>query len=120
MEVSYVLALVLGVTLAALTWLVLMVQRLRRDLAKERSSKRSLSTRYGLLTEQFIPFAESYPWDPASFRFLGAPIDGIQFEEDRIILVEFKAGEGHLSAGQRKIRDLVRAHKVDFELIRIR
>ena len=30
-------------------------------------------------------------------RFLGAPIDGVQFEDDRVILVEFKSGRSRLS-----------------------
>ena len=120
MESTYILVVALVVSAIIIVWLVSITQRLKRDLAREKSSKQSLSTRYGLLTEQFIPFAKSYPWNPANFHFLGRPIDGIQFEEDRIILVEFKAGEGHLTPRQRSIRDLVAAQKVDFEMIRIR
>ena len=95
------------------------VQRLLHELARERSSKHRLSTRYGLLTEQFMPFIESYPWNPTNFRFLGSPIDGVQFEEDRVILVEFKAANSRMTLRQRQIRDLVAAHKVEFELIAI-
>ena len=48
------------------------------------------------MTEQFMPFVHNYPWDPGRFRFIGSPIDGIQFEEDRVIIVEFKTGSSTL------------------------
>ena len=70
------------------------------------------------VTEQFLPLVESYPWDSKHFRFLGSPIDGIQFEEDRIILVEFKSSFSQMSGRQRKIKNLVEQGKVEFELIR--
>ena len=80
---------------------------------------RSQSTRYGRLTEQFLPIVVSYPWDSHNFRFIGSPVDGIQFEDDKIIVVEFKAGKSSLSKKQRKIRDLVKAGKVEFEVIKL-
>ena len=92
---------------------------LRRDLEKERFSGRSRSTRYGQITEQFMPWAAGYPYDPSGFRFLGSPIDGVQFEDDRVILMEFKTGGSRLSPAQRRIRDLVRRGKVSFEEFRL-
>ena len=92
---------------------------LRRDLEAERSSGRSRSTRYGQITEQFMPWAAGYPYDPSGFRFLGSPIDGVQFEDDRVILMEFKTGGSRLSPAQRRIRDLVRRGKVSFEEFRL-
>ena len=84
-----------------------------------RRRKRSDDVRRGLMTEQWLPFTESYPWDPRGFRFLGAPIDGIQFEDDRIVLVEFKSGRSRLSDKQRRIRDLVQEGRVEFREIRV-
>jgi predicted Holliday junction resolvase-like endonuclease len=77
---------------------------------------RSLSTRYGQITEQFLPLVDAYPYNPKNFRFLGSPIDGVQFEEDRIVIVEFKSAGSKLSKNQKRIRDLVKSRKVDFEL----
>ena len=51
---------------------------------------RSQSVKFGQISEQFIPLHKVFPWDSKQFRFLGSPIDGIQFEEDQIILLEFK------------------------------
>jgi predicted Holliday junction resolvase-like endonuclease len=81
--------------------------------------KRSQSIRYGKLTEQFMPFLESYPYDPHDFRFLGTPIDGIQFTDDAIVLVEFKAADSQLSQRQRAIKKMVEEGALRFEIHRI-
>ena len=81
--------------------------------------KRSQSIRYGKLTEQFMPFIESYPYDPHDFRFLGTPIDGIQFTDDAIVLVEFKAADSQLSQRQRAIKKMVEEGALRFEIHRI-
>ena len=94
-------------------------EKLVVDVQDLRSRKQSQSTKYGKMTEMFFPLLEAYPYDHDNFRFIGNPIDGIQFEDDRIILVEFKMGESRLSPGQRRIRDMVAENRVDFEEHRI-
>lgn len=79
------------------------------------SKKQSLSTRYGKLTEQFLPFLADYPYNESRFRFLGTPIDGIQFEEDKIVFIEFKAADSRLTSAQNKIKKLVQSGAVKFE-----
>ena len=115
--------IVLLMVIAALVVVVAVTLRvasaLRGELRATRSSRQSQSTRYGQITEQFMPWASNYPYDPSGFRFLGSPIDGVQFEEDRVILMEFKTAGSKLSAGQRRIRDLVRKGKVSFEEFRL-
>lgn len=81
--------------------------------------KASLSSRYGKMTEQFMPFLKEYPYDPTNFRFLGSPIDGVQFTDDKIIFIEFKTANSQLSDRQRHIADLVWQKKIDFEEHRI-
>ena len=81
---------------------------------------RSQSVKFGQISEQFIPLHSVFPWDSKQFRFLGTPIDGIQFEEDQIILIEFKSGNSDLTTKQRKIRNLVQNGKVDFQVIRVK
>ena len=93
--------------------------RLYKKLSKEKFRNRSQSTRYGQLTEQFMPLLDSYPWNPSGFKFLGNPIDGIQFENDRIVLVEFKTASSKLSKTQREIKNLVDSNKVEFKEIRL-
>ena len=89
------------------------------SLAQLDSQKRSQSVRYGKLTEQFMPFLESYPYDPHDFRFLGTPIDGVQFTEDSIVLIEFKAADSRLSNRQRAIKKIVEEGAVRFEIHRV-
>jgi len=72
------------------------------------------------MTEQWLPLVEPYPWDPQNFRFLGSPIDGVQFEEDEVVLIEFKSGNSRLSSRQVQIRDLVDEGKVSFREVRVR
>jgi predicted Holliday junction resolvase-like endonuclease len=106
--------------------LFLLLRFSRRKLAEKSVSiaeldkqKRSQSIRYGKLTEQFMPFLESYPYDPHDFRFLGTPIDGVQFTEDAIILVEFKAAGSQLSQRQRTIKRIIEEGTVRFEIYRM-
>ncbi len=88
---------------------------LRDRLEDEQSRQRSLSTTYGRISEQWFPLMDRYPYDARGFRFLGSPVDGIQFEEDRIVFCEFKANRSDLSTEQRRLRDLVRAGRVYWE-----
>lgn len=77
--------------------------------------KSSLSSKYGKMTEQFMPFLKDYPYDPQNFRFLGTPVDGIQFNEDGIVFIEFKTNSSQLSPRQRQIAELVFQKRVSFE-----
>ena len=99
--------------------LVIVLKRALGGLSREGSLRRSESTRYGQITEQFMPFISDYPYDSKQFRFLGSPIDGVQFEEDKIVMIEFKSAGSQLSTRQRRIRNLVREGKVDFQDIRV-
>ncbi len=93
--------------------------RYSRKLSDARFKNRSQSTLYGKISEQFIPFMKTYPYTSKNFRFLGSPIDGVQFEEDKIVLIEFKSASSKLSKRQREIRELVNQHKIEFQEIRI-
>ena len=86
-----------------------------RMLTEERTRQRSISASYGRITEQWFPLMEKYPYDSANFRFLGTPIDGVQFEEDRIVFVEFKTRKAELSTQQRRLKQMIQAGKVTWE-----
>lgn len=93
-------------------------QRLRtvlQMLETERSQRRSLSASYGRITEQWFPLMDRYPYDSSNFRFLGTPVDGVQFEEDKIVFVEFKSRRAELSTAQRRMKQLIQAGKVTWE-----
>ena len=110
------------VVLVLIASVVLYITFLQRKLAmalaaldQERTRQRSLSASYGRITEQWFPLMNKYPYDSANFRFLGTPIDGVQFEEDAIIFVEFKANRSELSTSQRRFRNLIERGKVRWE-----
>ncbi|GAB4455990.1 MAG: hypothetical protein OHK0029_13110 [Armatimonadaceae bacterium] len=104
----------LVLTLANL-WLAWRVRRLARQLDDETFQRRSLSSTYGRITEQWFPLLDSYPYDAQDFRFLGSPVDGVQFNEDSIVFVEFKANKGRLSEKQRHIKTLIEEGHVYWE-----
>ena len=85
------------------------------------SRVQSASVGRGLMAEQFAPFTETFRalgWDIQEFKFLGRPVDGIQFEDDEVIIVEFKTGDSSMSQKQRRIKNLVEDGKVRFQEIR--
>ena len=94
-------------------------QRLMLDLQDSQFRSKSLSSKYGKMTEQFIPLLDSYPYDEQNFRFIGSPIDGVQFEKDKVILVEFKTAKSRLSKKQEEIKSLVKKGKVEFAEVRV-
>jgi predicted Holliday junction resolvase-like endonuclease len=93
--------------------------KLRLAVQELRFSKQSISTKHGKMAEQFMPFLKEYPYDSGNFRFLGTPVDGVQFNDDSIVFMEFKTGDSKLSDRQKKIKELVERKKVGFEEIRL-
>ena len=93
---------------------------LQEALGDLQFSKASQSVKYGKLTEQFIPFTKDFPYDSESFRFLGNPIDGIFFEDNKIVFAEFKAASSNLSPKQKRIKDLVAQRKVEWYEFRLK
>jgi hypothetical protein len=68
-----------------------------------------LHQRIGKLTsQQYHAFMKQYPYNPDHFRYLGDPIDGIQFEEDKILLVSFKTKNTPRTTEQDHIKNLLK------------
>ncbi len=103
----------------AMITLLYIIYLYRKELNELKFQKYSLSSKYGKMSEQFMPFLEHYPFDRQNFRFIGTPIDGIQFEDDRVVFVEFKTGSSTLTAKQRLVRELIKDRKVEFREFRI-
>lgn len=107
-------------TLIALIAIIYLLWRRAVMLLKEtRFAKASLSTKYGKLSEQFMPFLKDYPFDPHRFRFLGTPIDGVQFEQDKIIFIEFKTSSSQLTTSQKNIIHNIENKRVYFKELRL-
>jgi predicted Holliday junction resolvase-like endonuclease len=95
------------------------LEKLNATYLGELGHRKSSEVRLGRISESLAPFLDGWPWDPNNFRFLGNPIDGIQFNEDELIFVEIKTGKSRLSASQKWIKDLVMRGKVSFATFRI-
>ena len=81
--------------------------------------KRSQSVKYGQLTEQWIPFSDKFPFDSQNFRFIGKPVDGVCFEGDKIVFVEFKTNKSSMNENQKKVKELVKEKKVEWFELRV-
>lgn len=82
-------------------------------------SKQSQSVKYGKMSENWIPLSEKFPYDKERFRFLGNPIDGITFLDDKIVFCEFKSGKAKLSPTQEHVRKLVQNKQVEWLEFRV-
>ena len=73
-----------------------------------RTAVTPLHRRIGKLTsQQYHMFMKQYPYNPENFRYLGDPIDGIQFEEDKILFVWFKTRKTKSTPEQDHIKNLL-------------
>lgn len=83
------------------------------------SQKKSSEVRLGKIAENMAPFFDAWPYDPNNFRFLGNPIDGIQFSNDGVIFMEIKSGKARLTSSQKTVKKLVKEGKVYFATFRV-
>jgi len=94
-------------------------QLLQEKYDKELHFRKSSEVRLGKIGENLAPFLNGWPWVARQFRFLGNPVDGIQFNDDEIIFVEIKTGNARLSKGQKNTKELIKAGKVSFVTFKI-
>jgi len=117
--IDWILAIAVLVLSAFVFVLYRKASSLEEELRDLSSRKQSMSTRYGQISEQWLPLMESFPYDPKQFRFLGSPIDGIAFNEDKIVICEFKFSNSKLSKKQKAIKKLVEDGKVEWKEFRM-
>ena len=86
--------------------------------ASLRFKLRSGAVKHGKTMEQMMPFSKDYPYDPRGFRFIGDPVDGVQFNDDGIVFVEFKTGNAQLSERQKRTRENIEKKRVEFREVR--
>ena len=100
--------------------LILLINKYRRMYLSEKFKKSSISVKYGKFLEQYIPWIkEIFPHSPQKFRFIGEPIDGILFDDDEILFMEFKTGSSKLTERQKRIKKLVKEKKIGWKEIKI-
>jgi len=104
-----------------------------QEMRKQKGRAASAHTQRGQLLEKWTPFL-SHPdideeWDHKDWSFLGQPIDYVVFnwyqdkaqnlEEGQIVMLDVKSGKSSLTTKQRRIRDLVKAGKLEWREIRL-
>lgn len=117
------LAAALGITILFMVWLVSKqgkaIKELREKYNKTIHQKKSSEVRLGHIGENLAPFLDGWPHDSNNFRFLGNPIDGVQFNDNEIVFVEIKTGNARLSKVQKNIKRIVKEGNVYFESFRV-
>lgn len=92
---------------------------LESQLKKTTFALRSAYVKFGKTFEQFVPFTKDFTQEEKNgFVFLGMPIDGVIFGEDKIKFIEIKTGESQLSGKQKRIKKMINEGKVEFMEVR--
>jgi predicted Holliday junction resolvase-like endonuclease len=92
---------------------------LEAQLKQSTFNLRSAYVKFGKTFEQFAPFTKDFTEEEKNrFTFLGMPIDGVIFGDDKIKFIEIKTGNSQLSAKQKKIRTMVENGLVEFKELR--
>lgn len=93
-------------------------EKIRKD-----AIKRSHAVVKGRITEQFIPFLETFPYNPQDARFIGTPVDLIIFDGlslgscREVVFLEVKTGPGAvLSRRERDVRECIRKKNVSYQV----
>jgi len=126
MDPSIIGALISSIIFAALIFMIPKWLEARKKAAgykekyeRELHFRKSSEVRLGKIGENLAPFLKGWPWSPRQFRFLGNPVDGIQFNKDEIVFVEIKTGKARLSNFQKATKKLVKEGKVRFVTFKI-
>ena len=93
--------------------------------ARKDSNKKQRATIKGQITETIAPWSMTVVNSVSELNFLGNPIDFIGFKgmdgdgDIDIKFIEVKSGKSKLSTKQRRIRDAVKAKRIEWVEVRI-
>jgi len=91
------------------------------DINKLISSKKQSEVRLGQVSEHFAPLLKDFPYDSKNVRFLGSPIDFVvfEFEQEKIVFIEFKTGNSKESSRQKTVRKIIESGNVEYKLMTV-
>lgn len=95
------------------------------DPVRQDAIHRSQAAVTGRVFEQLVPYMPDFSFNPKDARFIGSPIDFLVFDglsdEDvrRIVFVEVKTGSSSLSTRERRVRDAVKALRIEWLELRL-
>jgi len=108
-------------------------QEKSEEIKKQKGRAASAHTTKGQILEKRCPFLE-HPeidpdWEAKNWAFMGQPIDYIIFDwrenkeinvaDGKIVMLDVKSGKSQLTTKQRRIRDLIKAGRVEWRTIRL-
>ena len=120
------LFLTLGVLIGLLVgaiWMLVWRMRYTRLIRRD-AVQRSEAVTTGKVAEQLLPLFPEFPFNPKDARFLGSPVDLVVFdglaegEVKRVVFVEVKSRQAELTTRERRVRDAVRAGRVEWMELR--
>tara|TARA_B100001996_G_scaffold378376_1_gene362447 strand:+ start:822 stop:1424 length:603 start_codon:yes stop_codon:yes gene_type:complete len=103
------------------------------EIKKQKGRAASAHTTKGQILEKWCPFLD-HPeidpdWEAKNWAFMGQPIDYIIFDwrenkeinvaDGKIVMLDVKSGKSQLTTKQRRIRDLIKAGRVEWRTIRL-
>ena len=96
------------------------IRRFRKDAIQQ-----SRAVTRGQIYEQLVPYLPDFQFNPKDAQFLGRPVDFVVFdgldqgEVRRIVFVEVKTGVSTLTTRERRVRDAIRAGRVEWQELRV-
>ena len=109
------------------------IANLKDEVLHQKGRAASAHTTRGQLLEKWTPFVSAEgideQWRPEDWVFLGQPIDYMVFDWradkvenltiGKVVLLDVKSGKSQLSSKQRRIRDLIKAGRVEWREVRL-
>ena len=108
----FLIGIIVGVIIAITLIHKAAVYPLHKKIEKLTSENKTLQSSLDNRKEKLAVYKSKYPYSIENFRFIGTPIDGIQFENDQILFIKLKSGVAKLTTKQNKIKKLIKEGKV--------
>jgi len=120
----YILIILLVINLILIYLLIKTIRR-EREIRKEAIEK-SRQVLEGKFKEQLAPVLPGFKYNPSDARFLGTPIDFVIFDGasenkiNKIVFLEIKTGESKLTEKEKQIENLIKAGRIEFEVLNLK
>ena len=109
------------------------ITKLKEEVRHQKGRAQSAHSSKGQILEKWTPFLTHEQiepqWKPEDWSFMGNPLDYVVWEwyhdkeqnmaQGKIVLLDVKAAKSQLTTKQRRIRDLIKAGKVEWREIRL-
>jgi predicted Holliday junction resolvase-like endonuclease len=90
------------------------IEKVEADLEDAIMARRRVALAQDSTARRLAPLLARYPYDARAFRFVGSPVDGVQFDADRVVFVRFTGAGLAATPDAERVRDLVRAGRVEW------